>query len=523
MLLRSLVRLLRRDEGAVAPTIALSAAGLIAAGGIAFDYARLASMDTELQNAADQAALAAATQLDGEVGARDRATAAARGLVANLTYFANDGQTRAVEVPAARVIFYSGYNAETGAKGPVASDDSDANYVLVTVEDRTANYALTPIVAAVSSGLISASAFAGLESAWCNLPPYMVCAPLPAETFDPDDHIGAGLHMVIGSPNTPGNFGFLQTGFGSGASNLAKAVGWNGSAGGCIAARGAVTEPGDKVSVRAAVNTRFDMSESGQTCPAGGACSPSTNARKDLVHVPGSSNQQCGSSGNQGWSESGTPYRRPDGTALPIAGTADPDVMGHPPDLCHMAQPNGCGVVGDGSWDRNAYFRVNYGWAEAGAATNSWTSHTGLATNATRYQVYLWEAANPLPPGTTGGIGRPQGPFLVPNGNGQGSTTKFTANEPVCRPPGVPPTDPDQDRRRTSVAVVRCTGANPNGRDVVQPLAWMDVFLVEPSFRRPGRTAGDEIYAEIIGSKPLPGIGQSIGNVVRRDVPRLIE
>jgi len=38
---------------------------LIAAGGIAFDYARLAAMDTELQQAADQAALAAVTQLDG--------------------------------------------------------------------------------------------------------------------------------------------------------------------------------------------------------------------------------------------------------------------------------------------------------------------------------------------------------------------------------------------------------------------------------------------------------------------------
>ena len=42
---------------------------LIAAGGIAFDYARLAAMDTELQDAADQAALAAASQLDRQTGA----------------------------------------------------------------------------------------------------------------------------------------------------------------------------------------------------------------------------------------------------------------------------------------------------------------------------------------------------------------------------------------------------------------------------------------------------------------------
>jgi Flp pilus assembly protein TadG len=84
-MLRPLRTFLRSADGAVAPTIALSLAALIAAGGIAFDYARLASMDTELQSAADQAALAAATQLDGEANARARATAAAQNLVANLT------------------------------------------------------------------------------------------------------------------------------------------------------------------------------------------------------------------------------------------------------------------------------------------------------------------------------------------------------------------------------------------------------------------------------------------------------
>jgi hypothetical protein len=294
---------------------------------------------------------------------------------------------------------------------------------------------------------------------------------------------------------------------------LAKAIGWNGSAGGCVAARGVPTEPGDKQSVRAAVNTRFDMSESGQTCPAGGTCSPSTNARKDLVH--GSS---CGSSGNQGWSESTTPYRRPDGTVITAA--PYPDYMGHPPDLCHMAQPNGCGIVGNGNWDRDAYFRVNYNWDNQA----TWTANTGLPANATRYQVYLWEAANPEPTSAPNkGIGNQQGPFLVPNGSGQGTTAKFSDNEPVCRPPGISPSDPDQDRRRTSVAIVDCTGGNPNGRDVVQPVGWMDVFLVEPSFRRPGRTNGDEVYAEIIGARPLPGIGQTIGNIVRKDVPRLIE
>ena len=87
---RSLRRLFHAADGAVAPTVALSLFALIAAGGIAFDYARLAGMDTELQNAADQAALAAASQLDGQLDARLRATAAANGLITNQTLMANE-------------------------------------------------------------------------------------------------------------------------------------------------------------------------------------------------------------------------------------------------------------------------------------------------------------------------------------------------------------------------------------------------------------------------------------------------
>ena len=82
---RQFVRLVSSRDGSVAPIVALSLTGMVAIGGIAFDYSRMASMDTELQNAADQAALAAATQLDrvpaneetGEEGARARALKAA--------------------------------------------------------------------------------------------------------------------------------------------------------------------------------------------------------------------------------------------------------------------------------------------------------------------------------------------------------------------------------------------------------------------------------------------------------------
>ena len=103
-------------------------------------------MDTELQNAADQSALAAATQLDGVTGAQARAISAAKNLITNRSRMSIDTvNTTAVTIQDANVVFYSVYNDTTKT---VAAGDADSNYVKLTVDSRTANYAFTPIVAA---------------------------------------------------------------------------------------------------------------------------------------------------------------------------------------------------------------------------------------------------------------------------------------------------------------------------------------------------------------------------------------
>jgi Flp pilus assembly protein TadG len=120
--LRLLWRLKKDESAAVAVTVALSLFGLIAVGGIAFDYARMATLDTELQNAADQAALAGVTQLDGLPGARARATTAAQSLVLNDTRLSNDGLGRTVNIPT--VEFLTDANI-------LATSDADADRVRV--------------------------------------------------------------------------------------------------------------------------------------------------------------------------------------------------------------------------------------------------------------------------------------------------------------------------------------------------------------------------------------------------------
>lgn len=97
---RQVKRLLKDESGATAATFGLALFGLVAIGGLGFDYSRLAGMDSELQNAADQSALAGASQLDGRNGACLRASAAATTMVSNLTVLANDGAGSSVAITA---------------------------------------------------------------------------------------------------------------------------------------------------------------------------------------------------------------------------------------------------------------------------------------------------------------------------------------------------------------------------------------------------------------------------------------
>ena len=269
------------------------------------------------------------------------------------------------------------------------------------------------------------------------------------------------------------------------------------------------TKPGLNASVMDALNTRFDLSANGSsTCPSGGTCSPSRNVRKDLVR-----NNNCSTTNPNGWQESDDPYRPTTTTPLPIGGgPTDPDIMGHPRDICHAVSNAGTcarGRIGDGLWDRNAFFRVNYGWD-----STTWQTMTSLSSTASRYDIYVWEMANPTQIDTV------QNVSTGPTRNGHGA--------PVCRAPGITPGGTNVDRRRISAAVINCVALGLNGSETdVQVQGWIDLFLVEPAWqRRRGVTVVSEatdIYVEMIGTTSFGSNGATTGQVIRRDVPRLIE
>ena len=543
---RHIGRMGGNDKGAVAPTVALSLFALIGAGGIAFDYARLASLDTEMQNAADQAALAAATQLDKQAGAIARATAAANSLVSNQTLFANDGS--ASNIGGLTLTFCSAFDdskADTAAACTVTTLDSDARTVWVQIGGRTAKFALTPVVGALTSGTVTAEAVAGQSSAICKEPPMMMCNPA-AGSYNINDLVGRGIMLKAtggGGAWAPGDFGFLDVG--AGAADLAKVMGYSTSTFECVDVTNPSTETGGLTAVINEFNTRFDLYESGDSigCFGQSKCAPSLNSRKDVVidHGAPYTKGNCGlasGAGSKGWRITSSAYRPLDGTT---AYTATPEAMGYPHDKCHAFNNAGdCKTrlgtsherIGDGDWDINAYWRVNHPFdGTATGATSGGLYPTSLTTTImavaplpagvtrtypTRYQVYRWEMANAAAQ-------------LPAAGRAIGATGYTDYGQPICQP-GLPASTPggtSPDRRIIPISVINCTGLV--GKKPVDPLDTVDVFLTEPSVDRetgsgPSKityTTYGDIYVEIIGHTGQ-GTGQTTNQFVRRDKPYLI-
>lgn len=510
---RASVSLRRSTRAAVAPTVALSLFALIGMGGIAFDYAHLVALDTELQQAADHAALAAATQLDRSDGAQARASSAIQNpiagrLAANVTRFANDGSPSGRAVEITDISFCSEFDdtiASTADACTEATGDNDSAFVIVTTELRTANFAFTPVVAAFS-GTISASAVAGVQSSICNVAPLLVCAP--DNSFPTNDDIGKGIVMKVagGDSWAPGNYGFLD--FGAGNPAVMAALMGHGLDG-CQNTDDNQTEPGNK-NATDALNTRFDVYDgSGQTnnpsaCDlSDGTGCPAPNTRKDMtlqmtfeIRVPASEGQptppSCGAPAGGSVNAGGQTSYASD-FALNTA------AKGFTRDTCHYSESCTGGNFGDATWDRDGYMAANH--PGVSAATVAAAAGKTIGT-LTRYDVYVWEQANavsgamdPLQVGATQVTQQPQGANI---------RWTFTKQCALSQPKLASAAYPAQkDRRILTIVAADCTNLKGKGEafeDYVLLRAF-DVFLVEPSLQRtvPGVTDDKEIYGEVIG------------------------
>lgn len=517
------------ESGAVAPTVALSLFALIGAAGIAFDYARLASMDTELQQAADQAALAAATQLDGAADSMTRAEAAARSLLVNQSLMANDGKGIPVTVAAwaagdagpPPIVFYdSRADAEADTDQFTSADTTraaQAKFVRVRVAAREALYALTPVVGAIRSGSVDAQAVAGMGSAICKVPPLMICNPTPGTPFDAAAWRGRGIRTVSRGPKaawSPGGFGFLGPGD---TPSTQEGMAFENPVFACQAIDSGNVDTGNPVPAITAVNTRFDIydygsGEGGTLAPClDGACPAAENVTKGLVHTAGlSSTSSCKIKSPDEWRPPANPFDPVyDAANVPEPGNpidADGvDAMGLPRDNCHYGYGSTCDKFGDGNWARYDYWHANH------PGENVTTLLPSYAT-MTRYEVYRWEIENNHIPHSSGHPA--PGPVAGVQQYGKA----------ICNPHAP---DPTRDRRVFVVAIGENCASLSGTSTPVQIGSWVEMFFVEPAVviesGGPGpKTKHGEIYLEVIGEAEVAG-GGSTAQVIRRDVPYLVK
>lgn len=514
------------EDGAIAPLYALSLFGLVAMAGVGFDYARVMALDSELQNAADQAALAAASQLDGKEDSIVRAIQATNATFAssssdfvNVTRLSNidddaDGETR--PITQISYTFWEDYVDDAPVR--VVSEQSTpstaatkAKIVQVAIGNRQVRYALTPIVGAIA-GTAGATAMATLNSAFCKVPPLMFCAPnanfgaKDASGVSPDRGTGMMFHMLPNNKSgpdstdaedvslVPGLFGFLDFPYPSPiGGNPNTSLGWEVANPSCTGET-VNSEPGVRAPEAGALATRFDV---GSDCRNDGTFCPAENTTKNRVYRI-SSNVAPGSftcpanpiSGNKSAAEAnGNGDGWVDMSNADLAGVASP---GYPRDTSMT------GNIGNKVWDIAGYFQANYG---PSATVGSVTSNA-LDSTATRYDVYKWQRDNPssLQPRLVKSVGT-SNPYkhycAYPKPIGKYADTALPTTA--------------KDRRILTMAVVDCTGLN--GRAPVDIERYVDVFLVEP----PLTSAADKaFYVELIGEATPPGSNNSFQGYSKR-------
>lgn len=503
----------RNETGATAALYALALPALVAVGGVGFDYARLAGMDSELQNAADQAALAAATQLNGKSGACSRAANAAKsavgGLVKNSTLLANDSNGIDVAVPLEvacdndDVVRF--WKDEAGTLE--AATDADAKFVEIVLTERTANFALTPVIGAFSES-ITASALAGLSGAICGTAALSYCNTNLPTDFNPDSYKGRGI--LVGTMSGSGTWGYLKIPPSNNANGVEEVLAQDQPLVECRATSSTPEAlPGSATGLVRAINTRFDIFDNNivnnnQPCDNLDDCSPASNVVKDVVKnssdkwvLPGSGREF--SPGPRSGAYSASAYYDADGSN---------ESMGLPRDLCHYGSynyacssitglPSAISDIGSGEWARRDYFEKYH-------ASRIPTNYASM----TRYETYKWELAN--------------GSYLTDI-----NAISGTSGTQYSRPVTVAASTSAFDRRVLTVAFTRGTGGScPGANDPVAVLDWVDVFFVQPGMSQRGNypagvneNSSDPIYMEIIGRSNR---GPSGAQLTSRETPYLV-
>ncbi|TQV63300.1 MAG: hypothetical protein FNT29_07400 [Halothiobacillaceae bacterium] len=516
----------QRDRGAILPMMAVGIVTLVGIAALVLDLGRLFVLKTEMQNAADAAALAAAVELDGKAGAQTRAMAAAKGRLQHLT---NQSQVHellanlddsSMNTADSAFVFYNHIGSEfdepSKPAGCIAADDAnkclatgdaDSFYIKVRLNPETSTSSgsyvvdlfFLPVlrvfgVNAADDASTAASAVAGAKAQYiCEYPPMMLCNPFEAAgktlaqaLLEGGIKIGDEVRLQGDGSWAPGNFGFLQPmedgEFQGGAKNLGEGIETPEDQE-CTTML-VKTQPGEiEGHPNWAMNTRFDITGHGYNAPPA------------------------------------------------------PNIMVYPEDTC--MPPGACGGVdprfGDGVWDMSTYWTAYHQWGVNHPQLNLATSAPGDLTNGgnldadgdgvvMRAEVYDWEMTagwmpcstsiepgcasltgpTPMTCSDTGACVRPNNYPVPAPLTDQGNDIDPDNNSPIPLQPPVKHGYPgwssgdelNSKRRILYVAVLNCTAQGVKGNKEVDAKEVAKFFLLERALQ--GNSAFD-YAAEFLG------------------------
>ncbi len=350
---------------------------------IVIDIGRANNLHYDIQKSVDSLALAGAAELDGSPTAIIRADAAITGLLVNRSRFSDGGD---VTINMANVSRRYLTDIPASDNTPIDASYTTTNPLLAVFVEVTANpqpySTIFPIqIGATSQPLdIGGQAVAGFTSGVCDYTPMFICNPYENEpggiSIEDVIHDTALQRKQIelrqqgggSSQAFAGNFGFLEspTSTNQGANGLREMfAGVNPPA--CFSGRGVLIKPGFKATVTDAVNVRFDIYDGPMNSNKNDSnYRPARNVRKGYDYTGGN---ECNSNPS----------------------TVATDFMSLPRDA-NFVDIQG-GAIGDGIWDFDGYWGVNFNHgATPIAAPNGWSN----ANLPTRYEVYRYEVDNNL-------------------------------------------------------------------------------------------------------------------------------
>ncbi|WP_377192754.1 pilus assembly protein TadG-related protein [Ruegeria meonggei] len=494
MPLKSIISPMAKDEdGTVAILWGTALVAFLGFFAITLDVGRLNATHAELQSFADNVALAAAGELDGQPDAITRATNAAANLISDSQTFAT-GPAALSGTSDYTLTFHSALPVSDVA--PLGAD--------TTTDPRTAKFAqvaLTPKALSmnlasaldkllggngISTASVSAEAVAGYSQAACDISPLMFCLP---PNWESTLTVGDQILLRSGGNNTawgPGNFGFIDLDSfedtsgvcaDEGGNKLACLIAAQNQITQCVLTNGLTTEPGQKVGItNAAFNVRFDIYRSVLNGEKNNVdFAPAPNVIKGIQKKGGGSCIQ------------GNEEITPDTTALGR-------------DTCMAAGTcGGSNRFGDGVWDRAGYLNQNHDLADGVADGTGGDSHLPALSGSdsvfagTRYGMYLREIA----------YGN-SNPHSAPNANAILNPLLAETGRPMCSSK----MSDDPARRVVTAAGIDCAQNPVSGSTTGVPVTkFVAVFLTEPVGDDGGSPPSFDIHGEVVGFPDVTGTG----------------